>query len=130
MGLRFGVCWMRGLLLVALSVLSTGLSAQVTQYPLPADGNSVPFAIAPGPDGALWFTEAASAEKIGRITTGGAITEFTVPTAGSFPCGIVTGSDGAMWFTENSGTKVGRITTAGIITEFTIPTINSFPCSI
>ena len=34
--------------------------------------------ITAGPDGALWFTE-SSGDKIGRITTQGTITEFTVP---------------------------------------------------
>jgi hypothetical protein len=66
----------------------------------------------------LWFTE-PSGNKIGRITTTGTITEFSVPTASSNPWGITAGPDGAMWFTELSGNKVGRITTTGTITEYT-----------
>ena len=38
-----------------------------------------------------------------------AITEFTVPTAGSLPTGIAAGPDGALWFTEHGGNKIGRI---------------------
>ena len=41
-----------------------------------------------GPDGALWFTE-TSADRIGRITTDGQITEFPLPTDGGFPSAIV-----------------------------------------
>jgi virginiamycin B lyase len=60
-----------------------------------------------GPDGALWFTELGG-QKIGRITTGGAATDFAVPTTPSSPLGIVTGPDGALWFTETQGNKIGR----------------------
>lgn len=37
--------------------------------------DSTPLGIAAGPDGALWFTE-LYANKIGRITTTGVLTEF------------------------------------------------------
>ena len=64
--------------------------------------------ITAGPDGALWFTE-YSANRIGRITTAGVITEYTVPTASSKPYGIAVGPDGALWFTESNADKIGRI---------------------
>jgi virginiamycin B lyase len=77
--------------------------------------------ITAGPDGNLWFTELGTSVgngKIGRITTGGVITEF----GGSLlnPIGITAGPDGNLWFTEEglSNGKIGRITTAGVITEF------------
>ena len=35
-----------------------------------------PYGITAGPDGALWFTELIRPDKIGRITTAGAITEY------------------------------------------------------
>ena len=38
--------------------------------------------------------------KIGRITTAGAFTEYPIPTASSNPEGITAGPDGALWFTE------------------------------
>jgi streptogramin lyase len=85
--------------------------------------------IAPGPDGALWFTE-LNANKIGRITTAGVITEYPVPTAGSGPHGIAAGPDGALWFTELNASKIGRITIAGAITEYVIPTPGSAPREI
>ncbi|WP_443684586.1 virginiamycin B lyase family protein [Nonomuraea harbinensis] len=53
-----------------------------------------------GPDGALWFTEWA-ANRLGRITVDGAISEFELP--GSEPHGLATGPDGAIWVAMESG---------------------------
>jgi virginiamycin B lyase len=92
----------------------------------PAIWAHTPINITAGPDGALWFTENA-ANKIGRITTDGVISEFTIPTADSSPFFITTGPDGAVWFTEAASSS---ITTAGVISEFPIPTANSSPAGI
>src|SRR5947208_10815907 len=43
-----------------------------------------PQGIAAGPDGALWYTDAA-ANKIGRITNTGHVSEFSLPTAFTDP---------------------------------------------
>jgi pSer/pThr/pTyr-binding forkhead associated (FHA) protein len=81
-----------------------------------------PLAIAPGPDGSLWFTEYwRGANKIGRITVNGEITKFLIPTDASIPSGITAGPDGAIWFTEGRGNHIGRITPSGVITEFPVP---------
>jgi streptogramin lyase len=85
--------------------------------------------IFPGPDGALWFTENKT-NKIGRITTSGAVTEFTIPTANSGAEGIAAGPDGALWFTENKANQIGRITTSGAVTEYATPTPGSLPAGI
>ncbi len=58
------------------------------------------MAITAGPDGNLWFTE-RNGNKIGRITTGGVITEFTHSHRNSRPYDITTGPDGNLWFTED-----------------------------
>ncbi|MEU7038521.1 hypothetical protein ABZ958_33310 [Streptomyces sp. NPDC046237] len=58
-----------------------------------------PFGIATGDDGALWFTETA-ADRIGRISTSGEITEFPLPDRAGRPHAIAPGADGALWFTE------------------------------
>lgn len=84
-----------------------------------------PGDITAGPDCAVWFTE-GRANKIGRITPAGAITEFAIPGSDSFASSITTGPDGALWFTYGNANKVGRITTAGQITEFDLPTTRSF----
>ncbi|HVP61245.1 MAG TPA: hypothetical protein VMT11_11835, partial [Myxococcaceae bacterium] len=59
---------------------------------------------------------------IGRITTGGTITEYPTPTSLSAPSAITVGPDGNLWFLEWHADKVGRITTGGTITEFSVPT--------
>jgi hypothetical protein len=86
-------------------------------------------AITAGPDGNLWFVEQFT-NKIGRMTPQGVLTEFSLPTSGSFPSGITSAPDGNIWFTERFGNKIGRISTSGTITEFVIPTANSNPQGI
>lgn len=49
------------------------------------------------------------------------ITEFSIPTTGSWPMGITAGPDGNLWFTESSSDKIGKISLDGVITEFSIP---------
>ena len=78
-----------------------------------------------GPDGKIWFTEdygGGSGEyaRIGRMTTSGTVTEFTLPTITSGAGRIAPGPDGALWFAGDPS-AIGRITTSGKITEFPIP---------
>jgi streptogramin lyase len=99
--------------------------APYTEFALPQlsekDCASGPQGITVGPDGALWFTD--NADKIGRITTQGRVTEFALPTFVSypekFPAQIIAGPDGALWFTE-TGDQIGRITLQGKVTEFAL----------
>jgi virginiamycin B lyase len=91
---------------------------KITEFALP-NPDAHPWGITTGPDGALWFTEAscvrqpgprcAVGNKIGRITTTGLVTEFTVPSDGSGPHSITIGPDGALWFTEYYGSRIGRL---------------------
>ena len=105
------------LCLLSLSSLPAWAAAgTITEFPVPSGGG--PLFITAGPDGNLWFTEAAS--NIGRITTGGTITEFPLSTPANR--GITAGPDGNLWFTERAGNRIGRITTGGTITEFPLPT--------
>jgi streptogramin lyase len=100
----------------------------IVEYPIPTP-ESRPGGITQGSDGNLWFTE-SGANKIGTITTDGAITEYAVPTENSHPTGIATGSDGNLWFTELYANKIGKITTDGAITEYSVPTSSSGPYGI
>jgi virginiamycin B lyase len=79
--------------------------------------------IARGPDGALWFTSFYAANQgsgwIGRITTSGAVSEYTIPYAGVYPYTLTTGADGALWFAGYG--VIGRVTTAGQFSEYTAP---------
>jgi streptogramin lyase len=78
----------------------------------------------------LWFTNEANS-SIGRITTTGAVQQFTDPSIVE-PSTIVAGPDGAMWFTDDSfplsakptGDSIGRITTSGQVSHYSDPTID------
>ena len=83
------------LILVSVGVLvgSAAGPAQatkrITEYPIPLQ-DTQPIGITSGPDGNIWFTQ-IHRNRIGRITTGGAITEYRVPTLESGPDGITSG---------------------------------------
>jgi virginiamycin B lyase len=86
------------------------------------------LSIAAGPDCALWYTDAYTDSSgtghnlIGRITTAGSITKFSLPSGSrsEYPLAITAGPDGALWFTDFAD-KVGRITTSGSIEMFAVP---------
>jgi streptogramin lyase len=103
-------------------IVRLGRDGSVTQFQAgTGSGNSgtSPWGITSGPDGNLWFTE-ASANRIGRMTPGGVLTEFRIPTFESSPGAIVAGPDGNLWFLETHwrNPAVARITTAGVVTEY------------
>lgn len=114
----------------ALVALSGGVARaqQIDEFPVPTAG-SQPLGIVAGPDGAVWFTE-NSGNKIGRMTSEGAVTEYAIPTPASQPSRIARGPDGALWFTEFGTNKIGRVTTLGAVSEFAIPTQASRPLGI
>ena len=117
------------------SVIKVGrITTKGTIYEFPGPTNTVISdsgitSLTNGLDGNLWFTEGTS-NQIGRFTTNGSITEYTIPTTDSFPVGITTGPDGNLWFTEQSGNKVGRITPSGTANDFSVPTSSSNPAII
>ena len=61
-----------------------------------------------GPDGNLWVTDPAN-NSIDRVTTSGAATAFTIPTAAANPFDIIVGPDGNLWFTEAATLKIGEV---------------------
>jgi streptogramin lyase len=99
----------------------------ITEFP----AGSFAEGITVGPDGNLWFTEPI-ANKIGRITTTGTITEFSQGlTASAYPWRIGAGPDGNLWFAEHDADKIGMINpTTDAIAEFPIPTANAVPDGI
>jgi len=76
----------------------------ITLFPLPQSGT--PTDITTGPGGALWFTEFAG-NRLGRITTAGAIDE-TTSVDGVEPEGIASGPNGNIWFTEFNTSRIGE----------------------
>jgi streptogramin lyase len=93
---------------------------EVTKFSVPTPvENFRPTAIAPGPDGALWFT--GSGTGVGRIDASGSIAEFPLWLFGERNT-IVGGHDGNIWFSNGSfdGT-VDRLTTSGRLTTYPVP---------
>lgn len=89
----------------------------VTEYALP-NANSYPTSIVSGPDGALWFVEAgipsgpgqrSGGNRIGRITTDGVMSEYSIPTPASGVSAIATAGDGSLWFTETTANQIGKL---------------------
>jgi virginiamycin B lyase len=73
-----------------------------------------PWSLTAGQDGAIWFTEQGSTgstvDKIGRITTGGTVSEYPSPVTGLLMQGIAVAPDGSLWFAEpGAGANPGRI---------------------
>ena len=117
-----------GVSLLSLSSLpALAAAGTVTEFNVPGGV----FGITAGPDGNLWFTEAAN--DIGRITPAGLVTQFPVagvcvPNEGCGAFGIIAGPDGNLWFTEgavDSTDDIGRLTPAGSFTAFPLPTDGS-----
>jgi virginiamycin B lyase len=115
----------------------TEFSAGITRPSGPAAADftdAAPASIVTGADGNLWFTEQI-ADRIGRITPDGVITEFSAGITPSpsqslpglhqyqaaQPGPITKGADGNVWFVELLAGRIGRITPEGVITEFPIP---------
>src|SRR2546430_14643131 len=96
------------------------LSGTVTAYPLPT-ANVIPNEITVGPDGKLWFLEynGAPTVKIGKITTGGTVTEYT--TNSGFTSGIAAGPDGNIWFNARDLFRVAGMTPTGRETGYAGP---------
>jgi uncharacterized protein (TIGR03437 family) len=103
----------------------------ISEFPIGAGISSYPFAITAGSDGNLWFVKNLGASSIVRITTTGAMTEFSIPTLYHNYQEITNGPDGNLWFTESDGGRIGRMTTTGSgASEFATSSLNSFPNGI
>jgi len=81
-----------------------------TEYTVAA--GVVPGTLTAGSDGAMWFIDYGTTPKIGRITSTGNVSEYTVPGSSVSGVGSLTlGPDGALWFTYRDGSPyyLGRI---------------------
>nr|MDQ2894657.1 hypothetical protein [Actinomycetota bacterium] len=95
-------------------------AGRVALYTRGLNAGSVPFQIALGPDGNLWFTDEGRRPAIGRVTPSGAITEFSRGLRrGSTPFAITLGPHRDLWFTsQGRHPAIGEITPRGRITLF------------
>ncbi len=89
----------------------------LVQFPIPTS-NADAHNIVLGADQNMWFTESL-ANKIGRITPSGVVTEYDVPTPNAYPSGIAGppqlgcpgSAHGYLWFTEaGNSPAVARLT--------------------
>jgi streptogramin lyase len=110
-----------------LRQVSPQATPKVEFYNTPSQ-SSWPDYIISGPQGALWFTE-FYADKVGKITTTGKITEFPLPNDTDIE-GIAAGPDGNIWFTAPGAQKIGRMTPSGQVTTFNIVGSNPSPRGI
>jgi len=102
------------------TALTATYAETFVEFTLPA--SSVPFGIAAGADGNLWYTD-DSKNSIGKMTPSGVVTTYTIPTTTTSSCSscpqtIISGPDGNLWFVEGDGNKIAKITTGGVITEY------------
>ena len=111
-----------GTVITASAVSAEVKMPEVTEY---ASKEGSPYGIVEGPDKNLWFTDRGTS-KIGKITTSGTITEYSLP-SGSGPVGIAAGpeKENTLWFVDVYTNKIGKITTSGTITEYSLPSGSS-----
>jgi len=73
----------------------------------------------------MWFTESQlNAGRIGRLTTGGQLTEYPVPGSTAL-WQLAAGPDGNIWFTDVGVSSIGRITTEGVVSKYPLPSSNA-----
>ena len=113
-----------GVAMLVASVAQAAPIGTLKQFRIPtANGN--PKGITQGSDGNFWFTEShvnppqSDNHHVGRITPGGAITEFLVCQF-CFPNEIAQGAGGILYFTK-SDPGLGRITTSGTVLPDVVP---------
>ncbi len=95
------------------------LDGRTSDIPLTGMSTAQISSLAAGADGNLWFTEAA-APAIGRLTTGGEVTEFALPSSHGRAQSITTGGASDLWFVYERRDSVGRITLDGSISDFAL----------
>ena len=93
---------------------------------VPVDGG--PYAVAAGPDGAMWVT-LVHGGAVARVTNSGALSTFAV-SPDSRPSLITAARDGALWFTMNQAGAIGRLDLNGRLTTREVPTPRSGPVGI
>ena len=104
-----GNMWTGGYGGVLLKVTTAGT---FTAYPIAGAHIGI---LTVGPDNNIWFTDYGN-NKVGFITTGGAITQFPLP-SGTSPFGIAKGADGTLWVADGNG-AILKVTTAGVVTKY------------
>lgn len=92
---------------------------QFVEYSV-GEGKETPIAIAPGKDGAVWFT-LDSLPALG-VVRNGKLERFKLPTASVEPLGIGVDPQGMVWSTDASGGAVRRLNAQGEVSAVALGT--------
>ncbi len=104
-------------------------TGEIKEIPLPVT-DSDPTGMTLGPDGNVWFTEAATGDAR-RSTAEGVISDpIAASAANSMPGGMTNGPDGNLWFTENATGIVDRLTPDGVLNSFPLSNAGSAPTEL
>jgi streptogramin lyase len=133
--------------ILAGEIVDYQVSPVVSQYPAPADANSI-FGTTAGPNGDDWFTD-YNDNQVDRICQNGTLQTYSVPAAAGGPYGITEGPYPhrinqqvvGIWFTEAGADRVGVIPESGgptvgqpcptlTPTDFPLPTAGAGPRDI
>ena len=84
-----------------------------------------------GPDNSIWATLAG---KLGKVASGGSITDFPLPSGQQVGSRITSGTDGNLWYTTanvyySNGPNLGRMTPTGTTTTVTLADAGNNCCS-
>lgn len=100
-----------------IGVIST--SGAIREFrPSPTTIGSGYSGITTGPDGNLWF--ATQNSKVGKVTTDGTFTMYSVPSPFFQLKRITSGPDGNIWFADRIVSRIGKITTNGAVTGYAV----------
>jgi virginiamycin B lyase len=111
-----GAVWFADILMASVTRLQNGA---FTAHSVGLQG-ATPYGIALDRSGNVWTT-LQGPDKLGRISSGGELTTFDVPTRNSGLGDLAIDRGGAVWFLELRTNKIGRFTD-GRFAEFEVPT--------
>jgi streptogramin lyase len=93
------------------SIRRIGMTGAQVSFPVPGGSGG---GIAVGPDGNIWFSDYYGG-FIGKVTTAGTVTTFSMPDPDVGPVNLTAGSDGNLWIATAVG-SLWKSTTQGVIT--------------
>ncbi len=102
-----------------LALRDSGPAAHFVEYPV-REASQMPTAIAPGPDGTVWFSIDLS-DRIGRLRDG-RIDLLPTGIKAIEPVGLAAAPDGSAWFTDNAAHAVSRVAVSGEVTRVPLDT--------
>lgn len=100
------------------AAISAAAVGDITEFSAGLSQSHNPNTIVPGPDGDLWFSNPGSGfDHIGKITTEGEVSEFSIEIENHFMESIARGPDGNLWYTDPTK-SINRFTPFGELTRF------------